>query len=813
MTTKIKIHIDYTLFGKEAARLLNIEKELFEQVLNLPHVFDGDNQGKGKEYFVNGIQHIENELQKLEKMEVVIAVVGTMKAGKSTTINAIVGTEVLPNRNAPMTTLPTLIRNKHGQVEPILKLNKLKPLENLSKDIAKKLAALVQSNEIGQLDLYNAQDGRELIEGLLKHQGYQFQSEYQGQQAIFSFLKHLNDLMRLAKEALIDLEPPYQEYENLNDLPVIEIEFYHLKGKADSAQGSLAILDTPGPNEFGQSEKLRKVFKTQLEKASAVALVIDYTQMKSESEATVRREVAEVTKQLTKDNLYILVNKFDQTNSNSMQKDEVQDYVVKTLMENTIERGQVYPISAQHAYLANRTKHTLELQGKLPDFQKEGWVADFGKLALGMDWEEDIDDVERCKKRAETLWNKSHFNEPLVGIIQEAHSTAAEKSLKSAVLKLVSWHQELTNTCSIINTSITSDISKINEAIQSLNKGINDVAEVKKNVATVTEERISELSVALNQLADNNQQAIKDEIERFFKEGKSIEKQVTAQQLKEDIKTLSAPNFRDLAAFLLSGGEVDRQKIRVAEAKKKAVFDAENPVISFRDQDDADKLTKDIQRSIIKIFENLAEQFSFHSSQITSKMAEEIFSNINQVTTESLTKAQEKLGDSGFQLNLSLPKMTLSLDSFDPTALLANGLQTKTESKTSQRRTTGVWGSLCSWFGTSDWGWETYTYQQTTYEVDINKIRNSVLKQLEAYKADHTAQFEGYLHHQFIPVIGEHINELVSYLSRYRDLLNNGIKSNQLEQEEKKQLRQQLITLISKSKAQNNDIKVIEGSL
>lgn len=34
------------------------------------------------------------------ELEMVLAVVGTMKAGKSTTINAIVGTEILPNRNA-----------------------------------------------------------------------------------------------------------------------------------------------------------------------------------------------------------------------------------------------------------------------------------------------------------------------------------------------------------------------------------------------------------------------------------------------------------------------------------------------------------------------------------------------------------------------------------------------------------------------------------------------------------------------------------------------------------------------------------------
>lgn len=54
-------------------------------------------------------QILNNEITKLQNFDVVLAVVGTMKAGKSTTINAIVGREILPNRNRPMTALPTLI--------------------------------------------------------------------------------------------------------------------------------------------------------------------------------------------------------------------------------------------------------------------------------------------------------------------------------------------------------------------------------------------------------------------------------------------------------------------------------------------------------------------------------------------------------------------------------------------------------------------------------------------------------------------------------------------------------------------------------
>lgn len=63
---------------------------------------------------------LNNEIEKLQKFDVVLAVVGTMKAGKSTTINAIVGREILPNRNRPMTALPTLICHNPSKHTPSL---------------------------------------------------------------------------------------------------------------------------------------------------------------------------------------------------------------------------------------------------------------------------------------------------------------------------------------------------------------------------------------------------------------------------------------------------------------------------------------------------------------------------------------------------------------------------------------------------------------------------------------------------------------------------------------------------------------------
>lgn len=84
-----------------------------------------------KKTLLENVKILQGESVKLENLEMVVAVVGTMKAGKSTTINAIVGTEILPNRNRPMTALPTLIRHTPDVEKPVLKFKQNKPINDL----------------------------------------------------------------------------------------------------------------------------------------------------------------------------------------------------------------------------------------------------------------------------------------------------------------------------------------------------------------------------------------------------------------------------------------------------------------------------------------------------------------------------------------------------------------------------------------------------------------------------------------------------------------------------------------------------------
>ena len=158
----------------EAQRLLKVEMTLLEKMQHEPGIISdvraGEQQTFDSDSIKKFIEVIQGEQAKLEGLEMVLAVVGTMKAGKSTTINAIVGTEVLPNRNRPMTALPTLIRHTPGQIEPILKFDNNIPINNLISTLNR---IILSPNGQGRLtNLDRNPDMDELLEHIRKNKQF-----------------------------------------------------------------------------------------------------------------------------------------------------------------------------------------------------------------------------------------------------------------------------------------------------------------------------------------------------------------------------------------------------------------------------------------------------------------------------------------------------------------------------------------------------------------------------------------------------------------------------------------------------------------
>lgn len=439
----------------EALRLIDLQLEILREMLNAPGVIAESATGEIQTFDRNNtlkyIEVLEGEKTKLDRLELVLAVVGTMKAGKSTTINAIVGTEVLPNRNRPMTALPTLIKHTPGQIEPVLKFENSLPIEKLMQELSQ---------------LVNRPDNKEFVEHLAKNEHMEdllklidtqlsLEKTYKGAQSIFQFLETLNDLVRLSRE--LDVAFPFSDYDEIHELPVIEIEFVHLREQNDST-GTLTLLDTPGPNESGQPH-LRKMLKDQLKKASVVLAVLDFTQLKSDADAQVRenlKDIANITERL-----YALVNKFDQQDRNSDSAEETKLFVSNSLMEGKIAEKLIFPVSSKFAYLANYARREIDVYGTLPDHRQHPWVKDFGTEAFGRSWKNSITNLEKVKEGVDLLWDDSLFHAPLEKIIHSAHAQAALIAVASASEKLVYKSEKLNNFFNTRESGLTKDSQEL----------------------------------------------------------------------------------------------------------------------------------------------------------------------------------------------------------------------------------------------------------------------------------------------------------------------------------------------------------------
>ena len=370
----------------------------------------------------------------------VLAVVGTMKAGKSTTINAIVGREILPNRNRPMTALPTLIEHAPGQKTPILHFEKRQPILDLIEKLGKKARKLKPESSQERLE-----GDRHLQDALKKlFQTRRIDKKHEGEEAIFDFLAWLNDLVRLAKK--FDIPFPYQEYSSVNDLPRIKIEFFHLQGVGEPGSGTFTILDTPGFNEEGQADDLFPVMSNQIIKATAVLAVMDYTQMGSEADGKLREQIRKSVRG-AKGHLFVLVNRFDQKNTNSMDEQKTKEYVSKTLLSGDVSEEFIFPVSAYQAFLSKRAECTFSEKGCLSmnDSASTEWITDFANQAFGTVWQEErVKDGQIMNPEAgfKNLWKKSKFDAPKKEVIQFVYQQAAFFTLQGTVrilLESAAW--------------------------------------------------------------------------------------------------------------------------------------------------------------------------------------------------------------------------------------------------------------------------------------------------------------------------------------------------------------------------------------
>ncbi|WP_096841479.1 dynamin family protein [Escherichia coli] len=712
------------LLCDEADRLLQLNINLLRQMVDEPDVLSDSKNENGllfdKRKALKRIEELEGEQIKTARREMVLAVVGTMKAGKSTTINAIVGQEILPNRNRPMTSVPTLIRHVPGKTEPVLHLEHIQPVRNLLITLQEKLATPA-GQQVAQ-SLQQTGDTRELLDILADD--VWLKNEYHGEDEIFTGLASLNDLVRLA--AAMGTEFPFDEYAEVQKLPVIDVAFSHLVGM-DACQGTLTLLDTPGPNEAGQPQ-MEMMMRDQLQKASAVLAVMDYTQMNSKADEEVCKELNAIA-DVSAGRLFVLVNKFDEKDRNGDGADAVRQKVPAMLNSDVLPASRVYPGSSRQAYLANRALHELRKNGALP--VDEAWVDDFIREAFGpMVEEDDWKDSTKVNKKAEKLWNISLIDQLITEVIQSSHSRAAALAVDSAAAKLMQNAENVSEYLSLRHQGLQQSIQSLQAHITSLLADIQEIEECQNQVTGDVRMAMEDINTKTGELLTKVCASLEEELNDYFRSGKRKEQQMLEEE------NSAQPRERNAFAFFHDIFGTGNQHDRMRD------FDPDSPEIKFSDRRAALELMTQIESTVTSLHREAEAQFRPELEKIVSGI-ETGFRGTALYTTENIAgRINARLEDEGFTVKISFPAVSQLQTRLAVKINLSALMEERTETVTRRRRQSGVWGTVCRWFGTSDLGWENYDEDVSRSVININKVREEVMSLTRAYFGELQASIE-----------------------------------------------------------------------
>ena len=712
------------LLCDEADRLLQLNINLLRQMVEEPDVLsDSKNENRllfDKQKALKRIEELEGEQIKTARREMVLAVVGTMKAGKSTTINAIVGQEILPNRNRPMTSVPTLIRHVPGKTEPVLHLEHIQPVRNLLITLQEKLATPA-GQQVAQT-LQQTGDTRELLD-ILTDDGW-LKNEYHGEEEIFTGLASLNDLVRLA--AAMGTEFPFDEYAEVQKLPVIDVEFSHLVGM-DACQGTLTLLDTPGPNEAGQPQ-MEVMMRDQLQKASAVLAVMDYTQMNSKADEDVRKELNAIA-DVSAGRLFVLVNKFDEKDRNGDGADAVRQKVPAMLNSDVLPASRVYPGSSRQAYLANRALHELRKNGTLP--VDEAWVDDFVREAFGrMKKDYVCKDSELATEGATDLWECSLIDQLITEVILSSHSRAAALAVDSAAAKLMQNAENISEYLSLRHQGLMQSIQSLQAHITSLLEDIREIADCQEQVTADVRMAMEEIDARTRELLTGVCTSLEEELNDYFRSGKRKEQQMLEEE------NSAQPRERNAFAFFHDIFGTGNQHDRMRD------FDPDSPEIKFSDRREALELMTQIESTVTSLHREAEAQFRPELEKIVSGI-ETGFRGTALYATENIAgRINTRLEDEGFTVKISFPAVSQLQTRLAVKINLSALMEERTETVTRRRRQSGLWGKICGAFGTSDWGWETYKEDVSRSVININTVRKEVMSLTRAYFGELQASIE-----------------------------------------------------------------------
>ncbi|WP_414619900.1 dynamin family protein [Calothrix sp. CCY 0018] len=759
---------------QDVIELLGQISDLMNRASNALSSDDVDNK------YADFEKQIRNETSKVENLELRMAIVAPMKAGKSTIVNAVAGQDILPSRNSAMTTLPTEIIFDAELDKPVLTLSPevLAVFKNTLVSLRDRINEQGLERVKERLANYPIlQEMPELIQELKVGESIPRKSE--GSTNIAHTLTSLNDIVRLCSI----LDPQSDPIQNLEDVPLIKTPFWRSVGdnQESKTQGKLVIVDTPGPNEAGENLRLQAVVAEQLAKSSIVLIVLDFTQLKNEAAEKVKQDVQRVIKLRGKDNLYVLVNKVDQRRDGDMNPQQVKDFVAAEFgIGETGDKNRVFEISARRAFTS--ATFLMELQ-QSPDkkVSEMNTVRALAQEVYGIDWEEELEDatIDELKRKAERLWKKSGFEPFLNGAIAALMREAAPRCMKSTLQIASHYLSELNNDVQLRSSAIVQDEEKLRFELGALEQDLESLEECRNRLEVVDKIK-ADLERKLDKIFQKLEKRATKSIEIYFTE----EKYQRADIIKKG--GMAFQSFFNWASKPFRHGEINLSS---------------QGVIEFTSLSEAEDFVEEaIASAKYNVIEPLLEEIRINFQKEIEYARRKLTDSLEYETQPIIERAQKRLNES-FNISLSLPKLKFdSLTLTNPqtninyeTRLIDQGYETKVVKKRKF----------------SHWLWivpkkETIRVkrpdkEERYYTVSLQEIINQSNNLIEENIDNISKGVEQYLDCDFKQRVNNLFNNLDNYLTNYCETLKQAQEDQKIEVEKKSQLTSNLNFLSSES--------------
>ena len=474
------------------------------------------------------------------------------------------------------------------------------------------------------------------------------------------------------------------------------------------------------------------MMRDQLQKASAVLAVMDYTQMNSKADEDVRKELNAIA-DVSVGRLFVLVNKFDEKDRNGDGADAVRQKVPAMLNSDVLPASRVYPGSSRQAYLANRALHELRKNGTLP--VDEAWVDDFVREAFGrMKKDYVCKDSELATEGATDLWEGSLIDQLITEVIQSSHSRAAALEVDSAAAKLMQNAENVSEYLSLRHQGLQQSIQSLQAHITSLLADIREIADCQEQVTADVRMAMEEIDARTRELLTGVCTSLEEELNDYFRTGKRKEQQMLEEEDTEQRRSRSGlwGKIYRWSGINNPGWEDDRIR----------VFDPENPEITLNNRREALELMTQIESTVTSLHSEAEAQFRPELEKIVSGI-ETGFRGTALYATENIAgRINARLADEGFTVKISFPAVSQLQTRLAVKTNLSALMEERTETVTRRRRKDSFIGKICGWIGTKEWGWENYNVDVSRSVININKVRKEVMSLTRAYFGELQASIE-----------------------------------------------------------------------